>query len=258
MISYETYASEWELFLLIFMRIASFVGVAPFFNTANVPMRTKVGFSFFLSIITISLYPEMTYEYTGVIGYVGLVMKEVVVGLILGAMSNMVLQIIHFAGKFIDMDMGLAMASVMDPTNNTQNGLVGTIYFYMVMLLLIASGMYKYLVAAIVETFRLIPVGQMTVNMSLYSSVVGFMTDYVVLGFRIALPIFASMLLLNAILAIMAKVAPHMNMFVIGMQIKVLGGLCVLLVVIYLLPNVSNKLYEIMQSLMVELVEGMR
>lgn len=257
MISYETFFAEWELFLLILMRIASFVYVAPFFNTANTPRMVKIGFAFFVSVIVVEIYPDVTYEYTGVIGYAGLVLKEAVVGLLLGAVCNFTMQIIHFAGRFIDMDIGLSMASVMDPTNNTQNGIVGSIYYYMVLLILISSGLHRYLISAIVETFRHIPVGQMTVNMSLYSTVIDFMSQFLVIGFRISLPIFASMLLLNAVLAIMAKVAPHMNMFVVGMQLKIIGGLCVLLLVIHMLPVVSNYLYDLMKEMLYRIVQGM-
>lgn len=257
MLSYETFFSEWELFLLILMRIATFVYVAPFFNTANTPRNVKIGFAFFVSVIAFELYPDITYEYVGTFGYAGLVLKEAIVGLLLGAICNFTMQIIHFAGRFIDMDIGLSMASVMDPTNNTQNGIVGSIYYYLVLLILIASGMHQYLIAAIVETFRHIPVGQMTVNLSLYNTVIDFMGQFLIIGFRISLPIFACMLLLNAVLAIMSKVAPHMNMFVVGMQIKIMGGVSVLMFVIYMLPSVANYLYQLIQRMLFEIVQGL-
>lgn len=257
MLNYETFFSEWELFLLIFVRIATFIYVAPFFNTANTPRRAKIGFAFFVAVIAHSIYPDVTYEYVGTLGYAALVIKEAIVGIMIGAMCNFVIQIIHFAGRFMDMDIGLAMASVMDPTNNTQNGIIGSIYFYTVMLILIATDMHRYLIAAIMETFRIIPVGNMTVNMSLYSTVLEFINQYMVIGFRITLPVFASMLLLNAVLAIMSRVAPHMNMFVMGMQLKIIGGICVLVLTVYMLPDVSNILYQLIKDVIYDVVQGM-
>lgn len=257
MFNYDLIFRELELFLLIFVRIGSFCRVAPFFNTANTPRKVKAGFAFFLAIIAWQLYPERTYEYSTMAGYWLLVAKEVVVGLLLGIVGNMTLQIIHFAGRFIDMDMGLSMASVMDPTNRTQNGIVGSIYYYMVLMLLIISGMHGYVTAAIVESFRLIPVGQMSPNMTLYHSVVGFISDYCQIGFRIALPIFGCMLMLNSILAMMAKVAPHMNMFMLGMQLKIIGGLIVLVVIIFMLPSVANVIYVEMKDMMYNVVGGL-
>lgn len=257
MFNYDLIFNRLELFLLIFVRIATFCRVAPFFNTANVPRRVKAAFAFFLAIITWQLYPETTYTYDSMIGYYILVVKEAIVGLLLGIVGNMTLQIIHFAGRFIDMDMGLSMASVMDPTNRTQNGIVGSVYYYMVLMLLIITGMHQYVTAAIVESFRLIPVGHMQPNLLLYNSVIAFIGEYCVIGLRIALPIFASMLLLNSILAIMAKVAPHMNMFMLGMQLKIMGGLVVLILVVFMLPNVANVIYMEMKDMMNHVVEGL-
>jgi flagellar biosynthetic protein FliR len=255
--NYDLTFSQLELFLLIFARIATFCYVAPFYNTANTPRRIKIGLAFCVSVIAWQLYPEITYEYSNMIEYSVLILKEFTVGLLIGVVGNMTMQIIHFAGRFIDMDMGLSMASVMDPTNKTQSGIVGSIYYYLVLMLLIISGMHQYVISAIVESFRLIPVGQMQPNLSLYDSVVGFMGEYCVIGFRIALPIFACMLLLNCVLAIMTKVAPHMNMFVMGMQLKIIGGLIVLVVVIVMLPVVANFLYTEMKTMMYEIVEGL-
>lgn len=257
MFNYDLVFQQLELFLLIFVRIATFCRVAPFFNTANTPRRVRAAFAFFLAIISWQLYPENTYTYDSMIGYYILVLKEAVVGLLFGIVGTMTLQIIHFAGRFIDMDMGLSMASVMDPTNRTQNGIVGSVYYYMVLMLLIISGMHQYITAAIVESFRLIPVGQMHPNAALYTHVIDFIGQYCVIGLRIALPIFASMLLLNSILAIMAKVAPHMNMFMLGMQLKIMGGLIVLILVVFMLPDVANVIYMEMKDMMYYVAEGL-
>ncbi|MCR5216844.1 MAG: flagellar biosynthetic protein FliR [Lachnospiraceae bacterium] len=257
MLTYETYFAQWEEFLLIFSRMASFIYVAPFFNTSNVPRKTKLGFGLFTAVIVLMVLPDQDYTYSGTLGYAALVAEEVFIGLILGAGCNLTMQIIHFAGRFIDMDIGLSMASVMDPTNRTQNGIVGTIYYYMILLILIVSGLHQYLIAAIVESFRWIPIGHVTIHPSLYTTVVNFMGDYFSIGFRITLPVFASMLLVNCLLAILAKVAPQMNMFVVGMQLKIIIGLLVLVATIYLLPVISNFLYEEMKYLLYELVNDM-
>ena len=68
---------------------------------------------------------------------------------------------------------------------------------------------------AIIDSFVLVPVGGAQINVSIYELMTAFMKDYFILGFRIVLPMFASILLVNTILAILAKVAPQMNMFAI-------------------------------------------
>ena len=257
MITYNIALDQFELFILILMRIASFVFAAPFFNTANTPKRLRVGLAFFLSIIVYTLHPDMNVEYNGLIEYAGLVVIESVVGILLGAMASFCVQIIQFAGKLVDMDIGISMAQIMDPTTKVQVGIMGNFYYYMLMLLLIVSGLHQYLVAAIIETYNVIPIGGVKFGMSVYTTVLNFMSDYFVIGFRIELPIFAATLLLNCILAIIARVAPQMNMFVVGMQLKIFVGIFVILFTIVMLPSVSNFIYNEIQTVMASLVRGM-
>lgn len=257
MINYDMALNEFEIFILILIRIASFVYVAPFFNMANTPVRLKIGFALVLSMLVYELSPNIAYEYSGMFDYAIIVVKECVVGLVLGAMTSFCIQIIMFAGRMIDLDIGLSMASLFDPTTRAQVGLMGNLYYYMLMLLLIISGLHSYLITAIVDTYVVIPIGGMKGNISIYETVMRFMSDYFVIGFRIALPVFASILLLNCILAILAKIAPQMNMFVIGMQLKIFAGIIVIFVAIVMLPAVSNHIYTEIKEIMLNLVRGM-
>ncbi len=257
MINYDVALAQFEIFILILMRMASFIYVAPFFNTANTPSRIKIALAFFLTVLVYSMNTDMVIEYEGVFEYVAIVLKEVVVGLSLGAMTSFCVQIIMFAGKIIDMDTGLAMAQIMDPTTNMQIGILGNFYYYMLLLLLMISGMHHYLIAAIFETYKVIPIGKLTLSPSIYDTVIGFMSDYFIIGFRIALPVFAATLILNVILAILARVAPQMNMFVVGMQLKILVGIFVILLTVVLMPGISTFIENEIKSIMAKLVRGM-
>lgn len=257
MITYNIALDQFELFILILMRMASFIFAAPFFNTANTPKRLRVGLAFFLSLIVYTLHPDMNVTYNGLIEYAGLVVIESIVGILLGAMASFCVQIIQFAGKLIDMDIGISMAQIMDPTTKVQVGIMGNFYYYMLMLLLIVSGLHQYLIAAIIETYNVIPIGGVNFGASVYSTVIDFMSDYFIIGFRIELPVFAATLLLNCVLAIIARVAPQMNMFVVGMQLKILVGIFVIFFTIVMLPSVSNFIYNEIQTVMASLVRGM-
>lgn len=257
MINYNIALKDFELFILILMRLATFIFAAPFFNMANTPQRLKVGFALVMAIFVFQLGPQMAYEYTGLFDYTAIVIKECIVGLILGVMTSFCVQIIMFAGRMIDLDIGLAMASLYDPTTKAQVGIMGNMYYYTLMLLLIITGLHRYLVTAIIDTYSVIPIGGVKFNPSLYDTVIKFMGDYFVIGFRIALPVFATILLLNCILAILARIAPQMNMFVVGMQLKIFTGIAVIFVVIVMLSSVSNFIYLEIKNIMVSLVEGM-
>lgn len=77
-----------------------------------------------------------------------------------------------------------------------------------------------------------------------------FVTDFCVIGFRIALPVFAALMIVNAVLAILAKVAPQMNMFVIGIQLKVLIGLVVLVVITAQLDSIADFIFDQMLDML--------
>ena len=257
MINYEVALGQFELFVLILIRLASFVFAAPFFNTANVPNRFKIGFSFALSIIVYSINSDMTVQYNNMMDFCIIVVQEVIVGVLLGAVSSFAVQIIQFSGKMIDMDIGISMAQIYDPTTRMQVGIMGNFYYYMMMLLLIISGMHQYLVAAIVETYKVIPIGGVKFGAGIYTAIISFMSDFFVIGFRIALPVFSAILMLNCVLAILAKVSPQMNMFVVGMQLKIFVGIFVILFTISMLPSVSDFILDEIERLFAMLVRGM-
>lgn len=256
-ISYDYLLQHWELFLLILMRISTFIFVAPFFSIGNTPVRVKIVFSVFLSILIYSVLPEQSYSYDGLLGYAILILKESVIGLLIGYMTYVCVQCIHFAGHIIDINLGLSMATMYDPATKMQVNLSGQFYYYCIMLLMMISGLHQFLIKAIVDTYTVIPVGAMTVNPSLMTTIISVVSQYFVIGFRIALPVFITIMILNCILGILAKIAPQMNMFAVGMQIKILVGLFVLYFTVIMIPSVSNHLMEVMKNVIIKVVKGL-
>lgn len=248
-----------EYFLMIVARIASFVFIAPFFGMNNTPRTVKAGFSVLVSILIYqTVLPKDPLEYAGIFEYTIIVMREGITGLLIGFAANICNSIVLFTGKIIDMDIGLSMAQVFDPVNNTTSGISGNIYNYLVMILLIISNMHHVILRTVIDTYEIIPVNGTVFDWShLFVSMTTFMGDLMVIGFRIVLPVFACIMILNCILGILAKVAPQMNMFSVGMQLKVLVGLLVIFVTIGLLPDIANFIFSEMKKMMVSFIEGM-
>ena len=219
-----------EYFLLILTRMSCFVFVAPFFSMKNTPAMVRIGISFFTSMLLYqALTPAEAVAYDTLIEYSIIVMKEAVVGLLIGFAANICTSIVNFAGHIADMEVGLTMVTLMDPTTQQNSSITGILYQYVVMLLMIATGMYRYLFGAMADTYKLIPINKAVFSTeSLLNSMLTFLSDYVIIGFRMILPVFCTILLLNAVLGILAKVAPQLNMFSVGIQFKVLTGLSVL------------------------------
>lgn len=257
MINYTFSLLTFEYYLLVLVRIASFIAVAPFFGLNSVPARVKVGFSATMAIlITQTLPGELVYD--GMLEYGIIAAKEAITGLLLGIMANACTYIIGFAGHMIDMEIGLSMAQEYNPMTRTQESITGNLYYYSIMLLLLISDLYHYIIKAVADSFALIPVNTQIFNWEyLAGSMLTFITDMLIIGFRIMLPVFACMMTLNCILGIMAKVAPQMNMFAVGIQIKVFVGYAVLVVTVMLLPRAAAMIGDEIKMLLRLTVKGM-
>ena len=249
---------NFEYFLLIMMRVASFFAVAPFFRLQGVPIRTKVGLSGVISLLIYVHVPKVGLEYGGVMEYGVIAGKEVLTGLCLGFSLYICDAIITFAGHLIDLYMGFSMAQEYNPMTQSENSVTGTMYDNLIMLLLLTGGMYQYVIRAIIDVFELIPVaGTHFYWDGLMGAFLSYLTNLFVLGFRISLPIFSCMLVLNSVLGIMAKVAPQMNMFAVGIQLKMLTGLGVIFFTLGLLPTFADLIFTEAKKITVLFVEAM-
>jgi len=191
------------------------------------------------------------------IEYAVLVIREAMVGLSLGFTANMCLYILDLAGRLIDTEIGFSMVNVLNPISNFQTSVTGSLYTYLVMLVMLVSNMHYFVISAIVDTFELIPVNKSALPSELYVIVVKFVRDYFIIGFRIILPVFASILVVNIVLGVLAKVAPQMNMFVIGMQLKLLVGLIILMFVVGMLPSITDFIFNEMKYVLNDMIKAM-
>lgn len=248
---------EIEYFILILVRITSFVFIAPFFGMSNTPQRTKLGFSVFFTLILYNTLPTMEVEYSTLIEYTALIVKEAVAGLLIGFSAYICSNIILFAGRLIDTDIGLAMASMFDPTTNQMSTITGSLYNNLIMLLMLISHMHVFLLSAIKDSFTLIPIGNISVNETMYDTMLGFLANYFIIGFRMVLPVFVAILVLNCALGIMTKIAPSIHMFAVGIQLKVLCGLLILFITVSLLPTIANFIFDIMKQMVIQVMKGM-
>ncbi|MDD3205312.1 MAG: flagellar biosynthetic protein FliR [Lachnospiraceae bacterium] len=252
--------ADLEYFLFILTRVTCFIFIVPFFNGNNsTPRRVKVALGVFISILVYNMLPaHEIVNYTSVLGYTTIILKEAATGLLIGFSANICTMIMSFAGHMVDMDIGLSMASLMDPSTRENTTLTGLLYQYAMMLMLICTGMYQYLLKALIETFTLIPInGAVFHTEKIMTAMVTFLSEYIIIGFRICLPVFATITLLNAILGILAKSAPQLNMFSVGMQLKILIGLAVMFVTAGMLPDASNFIFIEMKKMMVSFVQAM-
>jgi len=245
-----------EFFFVILVRISAFIVTAPFFNQRTVPVRVKAGLSVFLSMLVFNTIKYVPLTYSTTVGYVLLIVKETAIGLSLGYMANMCLYILDLAGRMIDTEIGFSMVNVLNPVSNIQTSVTGTLYTYLVMLVMLVSDMHYFLISALVDTFQLIPIEGGVIPANVYVIVLKFVKDYFIIAFRIILPVFASILIVNIVLGILAKIAPQMNMFVIGMQLKVFVGLIILFLIVGMLPSITDFIFNEMKDVLHDMIKA--
>jgi len=235
-----------DIFLLVLVRVSGFIFTAPFFSLKNVPMRVKAGLSCVLTIIIFEMIPFQPLEYDSNFAFIFLIMKEAMIGSIIGFFTNIGYYILSFVGHMIDTEMGFAMVNTLDPSTNLQVTVTSNLYSYVIMLAMMITNLHHYFIQAFFDTYQVIPLGKGVINQNLYQLMLRLIVNYFIIGFRIAIPVFGAILVVNVTLGILAKVAPQMNMFVIGMQLKVIVGLVVLFFIIQMIPSVSDFIFNYM------------
>lgn len=240
-----------EFLLAILVRISAFLIVAPVFSLRDFPVRGKLLLSAAVAIVVYFVTPYEPLVYGGVIGYAVLIIKEAVVGLILGLFANLAYYILSLAGQLIDMEVGLSNTQELDPQSQVSVTISSTILNYSVIMTLIVTNMHLFILKAVIDSFTAIPVGGLVLKEAIFQQYLAYMGSYMILAFRIVLPEFAAMLVVNTILAILAKAAPQLNMFVIGFQLKIFVGITVLVIMLLLLPGISDMIFE-------NMIENMR
>jgi flagellar biosynthetic protein FliR len=241
---------NFEVYLLILVRITGFIFTAPFFSLRNVPVRVKAGLGIFIASIVFYTMETPQLEYSTIIEFSILVVKEALAGAILGLFANIAYYILNFAGQMLDMQIGFSMINELDPVTSVQSTISANFYGYLVLIIMMVTNLHLYFLKAVINSFDVIGIGKVNLNPELYKVMVQFITDYFVIGFRIILPVFAAILMIDTILAILAKIAPQLNMFVIGMQIKIFVGLAVMLLVIGALPGIADFIFEEMVKML--------
>ena len=247
-----------EAFLMVLVRIACFVAIAPVFGHKSINARLRVLIAACIALtVFVAMDPNMP-EYSTVFGFTFLLIKEAAVGLSLGFISSLVMAIITMAGEFIDREIGFSMAQSFDINTGAMTTITANLYDKLIYLIILITNLHYYILKAVVRSFEVIPLGNFKLNIPfMYTQVIGFVVEFFIIGFRIAMPIFIAATILNIILGVMTKSSPQMNMFAIGIQMKIILGMLTLAIMIMFIPNITNYLMEKMDGMISSLLGGM-
>lgn len=245
-----------DLFLLVFVRMTGLFVVAPIFGRRNIPTYFKIGFSFFIALILVNTSVLQAVQYHDSIpAYALLIMKEFLVGLSIGFIAYIAYTAIYIAGEIIDMQIGFGVVNVLDPISNIQVPVTSNLYFIISMLIFFTINGHHMLIKSLFDSFTSIPVGTAVFDASLYNGVLGLFGTVFAIGFKIAAPIVATILIADVALGTISRMVPQINIFVIGMPLKILVGLLILIITIPMFVAVMESVFKLMESGTVEYIK---
>lgn len=247
-----------DVFLLIFCRIVCAIAFLPIISETKVPLKAVSGIAICLSLITALTIGEVTIIYNEtLLGFTLAAIKEVFVGLIIGFAFRIYFQIYSFVGSLWSTQGGLSMSTIMDPTSNAQVPSLGKLYQLVFAVLFIASGGYHWFIQMVVESFHVIPLNKAVFSESITPTIIEAVAQYFLIGFKLAIPILSILIIIDCGLGILARTVPQMNMFVIGIPLKMLVLFVLIIITLNLIPTFNTIITDGLTNTIMNLIQGM-
>ena len=232
-------------FLLLFIRISSFLAFMPFFSYPTIPMKVKAAFSLWLSILLFPITPKVAFE-INLANIVLAVLFESVLAFFVGAMLNLVFDILKYAAEQISFVMGFTLANVIDPNSGMNTNLIGEFFTWIAILIFFEFGGDHLEILLISKTLTSLPFGVIFNIHSFYQFFVIYMFKYFLFGIAMAFPILAVSILSDLIFGMIMKTMPQFNLLVVGFPIKIALSFLILIAIIGSLMNVfQDKFIEV-------------
>ncbi|MEI7810912.1 MAG: flagellar biosynthetic protein FliR [Ignavibacteria bacterium] len=250
---------DFVITLLIFLRIIAMFSAAPILSHKAFPVLGRILIAAVLAYISFITIIKTTNVHVE-LDFVSIVLngvKEVITGLMIGFMLNIIFYGIDFAGVLIGIDMGLSMASVMNPMMETESTAIGELLNIFGTLLFFLINGHHYLIRAIVVSFKVISIGKYTVTEPAFQLLIKYSAMIFIIAIKMAAPIMVSFFLINLAEGIISRAIPQMQVFFVTQPLKIGIGFILLIaslpVYVYFINNLlssfENSLYELIRAM---------
>ncbi len=235
-------------FALIFLRMTGMVMTNPIIGRRSSPRLFRGGMIFLLSLV-VFLYGGVEHVQVGsFVVYVYLLLKEFVVGYVLGLIANLFMYVVSFASAQIDMQMGTSMSQVYDPGSNVSMSVTGNFYNTMFIFIFFTTNAHLTLIRLFMDSSQILPYGSMTVIIDSRTSevVLDLFCQCTTLGLKMAIPIIFMELLIEFAIGALMKAVPQINVFILNIQIKLIMGMVYILI---LMSPMTDFFEDIIQEM---------
>jgi len=230
-------------YLLILFRCLGFLLLTPVFGRREFPPQVKIGLGALLSIIVYPFIPDINLC-SNLWIFAASVLKEFMTGITIGYVAFLLFSSLYLAGEIIDMEMGFGIVNVLDSQSNTQVPLMGNYFYILTILLFLTINGHHMLISAIIKSYDLLPLGEAIYQEGVLNTIIISFKDMFLLGVKIALPVVSVIFLTDLALGIIARTVPQMNVFMVGLPVKIAVGMISMIMVFPMFFIIIDAIYN--------------
>ena len=221
---------DWGNFLsalaLVLVRVSGMVAFAPFFSSTALPLRTKavfVGVVAYLLAPLVAALPlaQISITFSALLG-------ELAVGLVYGLTLTLLTEMMLFAGQVAGMQFSFSAVNLIDPTSSIQTPLLGDLFQLMGTLVVITAGLDRILIASVVRSFRVVPLGSYALAPATAMAVVRAAGGIFLAAMELAAPVLAATMLVEVAVSLLGKLSPQLPVTSLTVPLKTLTGFVLL------------------------------
>ncbi len=234
-----------EFFVLVFIRIASAFAVLPLFSHSAMPTVAKAGLAAAMALLLVPTLSGTLPPPSGtLIDFFLLALRETVCGVLLGFAGQFLFYAVDIAGQLIGFQAGVSVVSSIDPNTEAQSTVLTQLYNIIAMLIFLAIDGHHAMIKAVCDSLHAVPVGKLVVDGRFSEWTLAAVQGVMVDGVRLAAPLMVTLLLTDVGLGILTRVAPTMNVFVVGFPLKVAITLLMISMTLGILASVFTFQYS--------------
>lgn len=246
-------------FLLVMARYSGIFLITPIFASKVIFTRIKIGLALLMAVVTFPVLSQMQSAVIPehVVSMILDIVRELAIGFMLGFILFLVFAAIQLSGQFVDLRMGFRIANVFDPLTGSSSPIIGQFKNIIATLVFMAVNGHLIVVKNLYRTFKVIPPGRAVFPHSLWQFLFRESGDLFLIAFKIALPVIGTVFVVDVILGFLARSVPQMNIFIIGLPVKIIIGFILLLLSLHIVISFYNDLFQQTFQEMIKLIRLM-
>lgn len=227
-----------------FARIAGCLGVMPLLGSKLVPRQIRILLSVTITLIVAPLLPSMPNVDPMSLASFIIIFQQMLIGIVLGFMVEIVTQVFVLAGQLIAMQTGLGIATTVDPAQGVSVVVVSQWFLFLVSLTFLALNGHLILIEVVIDSFYTIPISNQGWEAEDYGRMVRWGGWMFASALVIALPALTALLIVNFAFGVMTRAAPQLNIFALGFPVTMMVGLAIIWLSIGHLGDAFHALLE--------------